>query len=160
MCDYSLMGIRSRLAVEGEELVTFRFSMGSVGLAPWSQGIEQIHTKACSQRCFWGALRKIFLDPIRDSIPAVCVPPGARLLLIAVQQAIQQRAGVGAVEEITFTQLTAAENQYRDAVRFPNGVEILLQDFANGQRVRVLDLSWAEPRHPEIAEESSFTLVP
>jgi hypothetical protein len=81
------------------------------------------------------------------------------LLLITVQQAIQQRAGVGGVEEVTFTQLTAAENRYRDAVRFPNGVEILLQDFAEGQRVRVLDLSSAEPRHPEIAEESSFTLV-
>jgi hypothetical protein len=159
MCDYSLMGIRSRLAVEGEELVTFRFSTGSVGLAPWSQGIGQIDAKACTQRGFWGALRKIFSDPIRDSIPAVCVPPGARLLLITVQQAIQQRAGVGGVEEITFTQLTAAENRYRDAVRFPNGVEILLQDFAERQRVRVLDFSSAEPRHPEIAEESSFTLV-
>ena len=33
MCDYSLAGIPSRLAVEGEQLVAHRFSTGSLGLA-------------------------------------------------------------------------------------------------------------------------------
>ncbi len=157
MCDYSLMGIRNRLAVEGEELVTSRFSTGSVGLAPWHKGMEQIQTRAHSD--FWTVLWKAVWGPVRDSVPAVCVPPGARLLLIGVQRGIQQRAGVGAVEEVTFTQLSAAENRYRDALRFSNGVEVLLQDFAAGQRVRVLDLSSTEPRQPQAAEYGAFTLV-
>jgi hypothetical protein len=33
MCDYSLQGGPNRLAVEGEQLVTYRFPTGSVGLA-------------------------------------------------------------------------------------------------------------------------------
>jgi hypothetical protein len=133
MCDYSLMGIRNRLAVDGEELVTFRFSTGAVGLAPWNKAMEQIRMAA--QTGFWATLWKFLRGPVGDSVPAVCVPPGARLLLIGVQRGIQQRAGVGAVEEATFTQLTAAQNRFRDAVRFHNGVEMLLQDFSAGQRV-------------------------
>ena len=33
MCDYSLAGVRNRLAVEGEQLVVQRFSTGALGLA-------------------------------------------------------------------------------------------------------------------------------
>ena len=33
MCDYSLCGIPNRLAVESEELVVYRFSTGSIGMA-------------------------------------------------------------------------------------------------------------------------------
>jgi hypothetical protein len=36
MCDYSLMMVRNRLAVEGEELVVHKFKSGSVGLVAWS----------------------------------------------------------------------------------------------------------------------------
>ncbi len=39
---------------------------------------------------------------------------------------------------------TAAVDTFRDAVRFQNGVDVLLQRLAEGQRVRVLDLSSAE----------------
>ncbi|MDQ2944989.1 MAG: hypothetical protein M3Y27_03450 [Acidobacteriota bacterium] len=53
-------------------------------------------------------------------------------------------------EEAVFTQITAAVNTFRDAVRFQNGVEVLLQRFAEGQRVRVLDLSSAEDRETGI----------
>jgi hypothetical protein len=45
---------------------------------------------------------------------------------------------------VTFTQITAAANTYRDAVRFTNGREVRLQELREGQRVRVLDLSAAE----------------
>jgi hypothetical protein len=48
------------------------------------------------------------------------------------------------VMEAVFTQVTATVNTFRDAVRFQNGVEVLLQRFEEGQRVRVLDLSLAE----------------
>ncbi len=42
---------------------------------------------------------------------------------------------VGAGEEVTFTQLTAAANTHRDAVRFDNGREILLQRLKKGSEL-------------------------
>ena len=48
------------------------------------------------------------------------------------------------VKEAVFTQVTAVENAFRDAIRFKNGVEVLLQRFDEGQRMRVLELSSAE----------------
>jgi hypothetical protein len=44
------------------------------------------------------------------------------------------------VKKVIFTQVTAAAHHYRDAVRFPNGCEIVLQELSEGQRVLVLDL--------------------
>jgi hypothetical protein len=57
---------------------------------------------------------------------------------------MQQELSVCPVEEVTFTQISAAVNSYRDAVRFRNGREVRLQELREGQRVRVLDLSLAE----------------
>jgi hypothetical protein len=75
MCDYSLMGIRNRLAVEGEELVTSRFSTGSVGLAPWHKGREQIQTRA--HPGFWTVLWKVVWGPVGDPEPKRSTPAGA-----------------------------------------------------------------------------------
>ena len=49
---------------------------------------------------------------------------------------------------MTFTQLSALEYTYRDAVRFQNGHDVLLQKLPEGQRVKVLDLSSAEALEP------------
>ena len=114
MCDYSLARIPNRLAVEGEQLVVHRFSTGSLGLAT-----------PCSQ-------------PLSNGTPAVCIPPGARLRLQDIPEALQLRLGLNATEEVTFVQLSAEAYQYRDAVRFQNGREILLQKLDCGQQVEVL----------------------
>jgi hypothetical protein len=50
----------------------------------------------------------------------------------------------GDYEEAVFTQLTAAVDTFRDAVRFNNGTEVLLNRLTEGQRVRVLDVSAGE----------------
>jgi hypothetical protein len=50
----------------------------------------------------------------------------------------------GDFEEAVFTQLTAEVDTFRDAVRFNNGSEVLLNSLAEGQRVRVLDVSSGE----------------
>lgn len=84
------------------------------------------------------------MPPKAAPVPAVCIPPGARLRLQDIPQRIQTDLGVGPVEEVTFTQITAAINTYRDAVRFANTREMRLQELREGQRVRVLDLSAAE----------------
>ena len=59
MCDYSLAYFPNRLAVEGEQLVVHRFPCGTLGLAS-------------SRRTLWQRL-------FPSGVPAVCVPPGARL---------------------------------------------------------------------------------
>ena len=134
MCDYSLMGIPNRLAREGEDLVVYEFRTGSRGLTPGNSV-----TNADTQMRF-GVVKRLFgnLEPERV---AVCIPPGARLLLSDIAEDVQNSFAVGASEEATFTQLTATANTYRDAVRFTNGREILLQRLNKGQRVRVLQLS-------------------
>jgi hypothetical protein len=60
MCDYSLVSVPNRLAVEGEQLVAYRFSTGAMGLTSGDASLWRLWFK---------------------QTPAVCVPPGARLLL-------------------------------------------------------------------------------
>ena len=129
MCDYSLAHFPNRLAEEGEQLVVHRFQTGTLGLAP---------------ACF--SLKQIFSP---DSTPAVCVPPGARLLLQDIPERLQQALNVGSVEEATFVEQSADAFRYRDAVRFGNGHEILLQQLASGQRVLVLSLDTGESETTE-----------
>jgi hypothetical protein len=138
MCDYSLMGVPNRLARDGEDLVVYEFRTGSRGLTP---GTSVTHTQTRYEG--FGIVKRLFgkLEPERV---AVCIPPGARLLLSDISEDVQKSFSVGASEEVTFTQLTATPNRYRDAVRFKNDREILLQRLTEGQRVRVLQLSLVE----------------
>jgi hypothetical protein len=52
--------------------------------------------------------------------------------------------GIGEVEEVTFVQQSAEAFTYRDAVRFLNGREILLQRLPRGLKVEVLSLGASE----------------
>ena len=144
MCDYSLMAVPNRLAREGEELVAHRFPTGSLGLACPADLKRAAETRLPARKSFWRSVVEFFDPPRTEPVPAVCVPPGARLELHDVPMRLQQELCVGPVEPVTFTQLTAAVNSYRDAVRFRNGREIRMQELKEGQRVRVLDLSSAE----------------
>jgi hypothetical protein len=136
MCDYSLAGIPNRLAVEGEQLLVHRFPTGSLGLA-----------SPCPSTSKWWSEKQT---------PAVCIPPGARLLLRDIPKSLRKRSGVGITEEVTFAQLSATPYQFRDAVRFSNGREILLQILHCGQRVEVLSLSsgdFEREEHQKVEEE-------
>ncbi len=136
MCDYSLAGIPSRLAVEGEQLVVHRFPTGSLGLA----------SPGPSTSRWWS----------KKQTPAVCIPPGARLLLRDIPNSLRKQCGVGMTEEVTFAQLSATAYQFRDAVRFSNGREILLQTLQCGQEVEVLWLSagdFEREEHQRLEEE-------
>ncbi len=120
MCDYSLMSVPNRLAKEGEELVVHRFHTGAIGLA-----------SPCPSASMWWSDKQTC---------AVCVPPGARLRLKDIPKRLRREIGVGPAEEVTFVQLSATEYQFRDAVRFSKGQEILLQRLQCGQHVDVLSL--------------------
>ncbi|MGH9326918.1 MAG: hypothetical protein ACRD2B_09590 [Terriglobia bacterium] len=152
MCDYSLMCVPNRLAKEHENLVMHRFPTGPLGFAS-SYELEQVN-RAMAARCsgFWRKLRNFFAQPDDAQVPAVCVPPGARLKLEGIPRHVQTKWHIGPAEEVTFTQLSAAANTYRDAVRFKHrGHPLLLQELKEGVRANVLDLSLAseyEP-HPE-----------
>jgi hypothetical protein len=138
------MAVPNRLAREGEELVAHRFPTGSLGLACPADLKRAVEPPAPSPKTLWRAVMEFFNPPKTEPVPAVCIPPGARLELQDIPVRLQQDLSVGPVEQVTFTQISAAVNSYRDAVRFPNGREVRLQELREGQRVRVLDLSVAE----------------
>ena len=128
MCDYSLAGVPNRLAKEGERLVVCHFSTGSMGLTSGDGSLWEWWFK---------------------QTPAVCVPPGARLLLRDIPKDLQRKMDVQATEEVTFVQLSAKAYEYRDAVRFRNGREVLLQWLRHGQRVEILSLGSYDSREEE-----------
>jgi hypothetical protein len=117
MCDYSLAHYPNRLAVEGEQLQVYRFSTGTVGLVPQCPGFKEA-----------------------VSPTAVCVPPGARLLLQDIPQSLQENLSIAEVEEVAFIEQSFEAYTHRDAVRFANGRELPLQRLYCGQRVKALNL--------------------
>ncbi len=145
MCDYSLHAIQNRLAVAGEHLRVHRFQTGSIGLAAPPPEITDSTTEA--KEGFW---RKIFRMATEPRVPecAVCIPPGARLILHDISDRMQRDLRVSCSEEVTFTQLTARENSYRDAVRFSRGETVLLQHLHPGQRVHVISVASSEDEYP------------
>jgi len=159
MCDYSLMAVPNRLAQEGEDLVTHRFPTGSLGLASPADLKRAADPPAPARKSFWCAVKEFFNPPKTEPVPAVCIPPGARLRLQDVPARLQHELGVGVAEDVVFTQISAAVNSYRDAVRFPNGREVRLQELREGQLVRVLDLSMADELDLErlLEERAEFT---
>lgn len=148
MCDYSLAGIKSRLAVEGDELVTYRFPTNSMGLASLNE--VPFHSNLGDCRTVLGTawkLLKMFAVALQNKpVTAVCIPPGARLLLQDIPSRFCQDLKIDPQEEVTFTQLTAKAYTYRDAVRFNNGHELRIQLLSVGQRVKVLSLASQEDR--------------
>jgi len=146
MCDYSMMAISNRLAMEGEELAAHRFNSGSVGLVArpdldkWRQS---------QPRGIWRRLECLFASPAEPS-PVVCIPPGAALRLYEIPASLRQRYFIGEQETVRFRQISPdAAGSYRDAITFANGRTILLQRLPEGQRIRVLWLESQEEQEPE-----------
>jgi hypothetical protein len=139
MCDYSLHGIKNRLAEKGEDLVVHRFYTGSKGLTSpeYLKPIEKPYG-------LMAFLKRMFLPQSNEC--AVCIPDGARLLVSGVSPTLQQTHALSAIEEATFRQLSAEAATYRDALEFKNGVKVLLQDLAEGQSVHVMALSSEDAR--------------
>jgi hypothetical protein len=143
MCDYSLYEFPNRLAREGEELVTYKFPLGSLGLVSPAE-LENAQPKP-SGKGFWGTVRVLserpgFRPGDRSSVCAVCVPPGARLILKDIPLEIQREHGLGPEEGGKFIETSADPYRHRDAIQFPNGVVIPLQQLREGLRVEVLSL--------------------
>ncbi|OFW97653.1 MAG: hypothetical protein A3D94_18045 [Alphaproteobacteria bacterium RIFCSPHIGHO2_12_FULL_66_14] len=69
---------------------------------------------------------------------AVCVPADARLRLAGIGEPVQQTFGVGPVEEVVMTRLEGGAHAHRDAVKFSNGREVLLQSLTVGLTAEVI----------------------
>jgi len=149
MCDYSLHAFTNRLAKEGEELVVHRFFGGSMGLASPEEVAPA--SRLLESRKFWSWSRmktRFAADLPAEPRPcAVCIPPGATLLLRDVPLGLRREFGITAGEEVTFVQTTASANTYRDALRFSNQRQTLLQTLRPGLRILVVSL---EPKTDEI----------
>jgi hypothetical protein len=145
MCDYSLYAFNSRLAQDGEELMLYRFPTGSLGFAG-SCDISA-HLKQRNEAISPWAAFKEWLAPRKTcGFPAVCVPPGARLLLTDVPRSLQNRLGIGASEPVTFAQRSSQMYTYRDCIRLITGAQILLQELPEGLRAVVLSTTYEEPQ--------------
>ena len=103
MCDYSLELYRSRPAVAEEQYTLHRFPSGTMGFVA-----------------------------ARDCETAVCVIAGARLQLEGIAETVQRSFGIGPVEEVVMARLDVTGHAHRDAVRFGNGKEVLLQSLNAG----------------------------
>jgi hypothetical protein len=151
MCDYSLMMVPNRLAIEGEDLVAHRFQSGTKGFISCSDfAIWQAERRSKS---IWKRLTTCF-SSAPDPTPVVCIPPGARLLLEPASGFPRAQVYLASPKIVTFTQLSAEPNQHRDALRLDSGAILSVATLAEGQKVKVLRLSSSEeaaPR-PEIAE--------
>jgi hypothetical protein len=74
-----------------------------------------------------------------------------------IPEDLQKRLSVSDVEEVVFVQLSFEEFVHRDAIRFANGREVLLQRLPCGLRLDVLSLSGAEEERTTRAEAAFFS---
>jgi len=151
MCDFSLHAVDNRLAVKGDQLFVHMFRFGSKGLA------SKTDFEAARPRV-WKRVTAYFLPPAENplrALPAVCVPPGARLRLSGIPKYIQDKYGASDSEDVTFVQTTYETFRYRDGVRFGNGRVAMLQVFPEGVRAEVLRLGAEE--EPETAPVETDT---
>ena len=108
MCDYSLELYRSRPAAQEEQYTLHRFPSGTMGFVAGT-----------------------------DCETAVCMPAGARLSLEGINETVQRAFSIGPAEEVAMTRLEVTGHAHRDAVRFGNGREVLLQSLNAGVTCRL-----------------------
>ncbi len=145
MCDYSLMMVPNRLALEGEELVAHRFRSGTMGIVSANDFERWTDQKPTG---FWRWLKDAFSSG-SEPTPAVCIPPGARLRLIGIPDGLKTQSCHELSPDVVFTQISAEVNQHRDALFFTNGTTVTLQRLPEGQRLKVLWLSSLEDLTPD-----------
>jgi hypothetical protein len=146
MCDQFSHTHPNRLALTGEHLLVHRFPCSTIGLASpadlsspfpvqqgWRRWWEWIKAK-------WTWRHSALL------IPAVCVPPGSRLIVHDIPEDLQKELRLHKTETATFDQLSTDESSHLDALRFAKGEVVPFDRLSPGQRVEVLSLEPALAR--------------
>jgi hypothetical protein len=136
MCDYSLHAVKSRPAKVDDKLVTARFT---------------------------NSITRGFA-PVGEPDVAVCLLPGTE---IAFDREVEHRRGWGLFPNRKLTAKVARFRQvdkgrpgvHHDALEFPNGEVVLVNDLCEGQHATVLQLP-ASPRSTgEPAKQKDSSLV-
>jgi hypothetical protein len=127
--------------MEDEELIVYRFPTHSIGLASSADLQPKIDETPARDLSLWRRVKN-FVATAFDCpcVTAVCIPPGASLILKSIPSDLQRKWSVGQVETVLFTQTSAEVNTYRDAICFRNGCQVSLQQLSEGIPVRVLSL--------------------
>ncbi len=155
MCDYSLQNAPNRLAVEGEPLQVHKFPTGSLGLAsPYDLTTSYDMSQPAK---WWQRVMNLFREA--PPVPAVCIPPGAHLVLREIPSSLQEKLNIAAEEEVIFTQLSIESHRYRDGVQFQNGRKILLQQLPVRLQFDVLSLSASDMKLSQLAVERPSRLI-
>lgn len=144
MCDYSLYQFPNRLCADQEELITYRFSSGCIGLVSTSEAPSHCAIDSTWCQSQGPSLRSWLLPRMGRIGPvAVCLPPGTRLIVGGKGEAILIHRGLEAF-------------RYRDALQFDDGREILLQELPPGTRIRINPAVSEAERIPELQSRSSY----
>jgi hypothetical protein len=146
MCDYSLYTVNNRLALESDDLVLHRFDTGSLGFCAAAEWQRAMSHGALART--WSSFVSWLVPRKKCGLTAVCVPPGARLLVSEVPENARPGFELLELESVVFTQLSERSFAYRDALRLPDGETVLLQKLPEGLRVTVLTLAAEEEALP------------
>ena len=149
MCDYSLAEVTTRLAAEGEDLIAHRFPTGTLGFT--SPAELTAHPELRGWRSWFSP---------RHVPCAVCIPPGARLVLQDIPPRLQSGLGLGIQEEVVFIQTGVDAGRHRDGIRFRNNQELLLQRLTEGQRARVVSLGGTDTSEDMLEERFAHYSTP
>jgi len=142
MCDRSPCSIRNRLAEEGEDLVLYKFETGSFDFASAADLRECEAKSEKDSSSIWAVMKDwLFLPRHSARVPAICVPPGAQLLLRDIPANVQASLCIRLSEIAIFTELHARSYHFRDVLLLPNATRVLLQDLPEGLHAVVLSMS-------------------
>ena len=139
MCDYSLYTVKNRLACESDDLVLHRFDTGSLGFCAAAELQLEMERSALARG--WSSFLRWVFPRRQCGMTAVCIPPGARLLISDVPKNAQAGLELLKLETVEFAQLSERSYAYRDALRLPDGEAVLLQKLPEGLRAKVLALA-------------------
>lgn len=154
MCDFSRTHIPTDFAKDGDDLVCYRFRNAMIGFARAADLEPRAVSESAHRKGFWAELKEPLFPPDPWTPPAICVPPGARLILMDIPESMREQLDVGRVEEVSVTEI-AALKEHLDAVQFDNRRQVPVRSLLEGQRVRVLSIS---PETVRVAGYSSHGL--
>jgi hypothetical protein len=150
MCDYSLFTVNNRLACESDDLVLHRFDTGSIGFC----ATADLHQEICRSQLArsWSSFLRWLYPRKKCGLTAVCIPPGARLLISEVPKGAKPGFELLELETVEFAQLSERSYAYRDALKLSDGETVLLQRLPEGLRATVMALAPVEEEVLEVRE--------
>jgi hypothetical protein len=144
MCDYSLYALPNRLAEDGERVVLHRFGTGAIGFA----SVVDVPPPQVAGRSRWDAFRSgmksLLLPRSCPGVPAVCMPPGTRLMMSEIPAEVQRQHCLRSGDTVVATEISSQSYAFRDALIIPNGKCILLQELPEGIQAVVLSTGVSE----------------